>query len=253
MTHCEINPSPASNILPLPVRVVIRMLFLWRVGLKCVFVFVIVIFFILTVLAVLWVIISSVLRRRERRLQDTNVKTKERKKPSHWLIPSVLSMWFWGLCIKTEETWTQFMNDEDSGDYLCDEVIPNAEVRWDELLLENRWNFLLNDRTVLGTIRSLSLHHRFLFWSAARWAKPKPSRFSVWAAWRNRSVWQRQKKKKNLFDIAASLNSALIPSHRWISMYKPSISYIKRHQHGHLNWYGITNKSPDGNVLNFVK
>lgn len=60
------------------------------------------------------------------------------------------------------------MNDEDPGDYLCDEVIPNAEVRRDELLLENRWNFLLNNRAVLGTVRSLSLHHRLLFGCTAR-------------------------------------------------------------------------------------
>lgn len=57
------------------------------------------------------------------------------------------------------------MNDDD---YLCDEVIPNAEVRRDKLLFENRWDFLLNYGTVLWTIRSLSLHRRLLFGSAAR-------------------------------------------------------------------------------------
>lgn len=55
-----------------------------------------------------------------------------------------------------------------SEDYLCNKVIPNAEVRWDKLLFENGWSFLLDDRTVLGTVRSLSLDRRLLFGSAAR-------------------------------------------------------------------------------------
>lgn len=59
------------------------------------------------------------------------------------------------------------MNTEDSGDHLCDEVIPDADVRWYKLLFENGRNFLLKDRTVLGTVRSLLLDHRLLFGSAA--------------------------------------------------------------------------------------
>lgn len=52
-------------------------------------------------------------------------------------------------------------------DYLCDKVIPNAQVRRDKLFFENGGSFLLKNRTVLWTERSLSLTPRLLSGSAA--------------------------------------------------------------------------------------
>lgn len=72
----------------LPVWVVIRMLFLWCIRFERVFIFVIVIFFILTDLTVLWVIIDSVFWWRQRRL-------RHKPQPQRWKEKKKIIVWIW--------------------------------------------------------------------------------------------------------------------------------------------------------------